>query len=493
MKGAFIILFTFFTAFTFAQKTERIIGTDNNGYQYLSYYPDPLKSRTYTLANGLKVLLTVYKDEPRIQTYIAVRAGSKYDPANHTGLAHYLEHLMFKGTEKIGTNDWKKEKPLLEQISALYEVYGATTDSLKRIAIYNQIDSLSLVASKYAIPNEYDRLLSEMGATGTNAFTSFEQTVYVNEIPSTELEKWVRTEAERFSSFVPRLFHTELETVYEEKNRTLDSDYRQMNESLLNGLFPTHQYGTQTTIGTVKDLKSPSIAAIKEYHDTYYVPNNMAICMSGDFDMEQAIILIDNYFGHLKPSKLPTYQSPVEDPIQSVKQRAVVGPNAEMVSLGFRFEGYKEKRSMMAELVSMLLSNGEAGLIDINLNQKQAIQGGYSYAYRLNDYSMHILGGSPKQGQTLEDVQTKLLSQLDLLKQGKFDDWLLKAIINDYKLNQLKKMESNKSRGQALLSSFVYKAGIGDYVNEIKELEQVTKTDIIKFVTKYYKLSLIHI
>ena len=486
MKLSFTTLFTLIITFSFGQTPERIVGTDNNGYQYLSYYPDPLKSRTYTLTNGLKVLLTVYKDEPRIQTFIAVRAGSKYDPANHTGLAHYLEHLMFKGTEKIGTNDWEKEKPYLDQIIALYEDYGKTTDTTLRKNIYHQIDSLSLIASQYAIPNEYDRLLSEMGATGTNAFTSFEQTVYVNEIPSNELEKWVKTEAERFSSFVPRLFHTELEVVYEEKNRTLDSDYRQMNESLLNGLFPTHQYGTQTTIGTVNDLKSPSIEAIKNYHDTYYVPNNMAICMGGDFDMEKAVVIIDKYFGQLKPHRLPLYEYPVEDPIQEVEKREILGPNAEMVSLGFRFEGFKEKRSMMAELVSMLLSNGEAGLIDINLNQKQAIQGGYSYTYRLNDYSMHVLGGKPKQGQKLEEVQAKLLSQIDLLKQGEFDNWLLKAIVSDYKLSQLKELESNKARAQALLSSFVYKEDIGTFVNEVNLLEKVTKSDIIKFVSKYY-------
>jgi zinc protease len=486
MKRLVLILLALTTVLSFSQTPKRIIGTDNNGYQYLSYSPDPLQSRTYTLPNGLKLLMTVYKDEPRIQTFIAVRAGSKYDPSNHTGLAHYLEHLMFKGTEKIGTNNWTKEKPYLDKIITLYELYGKTSDTNSRKSIYHKIDSLSLIASQYAIPNEYDRLLSEMGATGTNAFTSFEQTVYVNEIPSNELEKWVKTEAERFSSFVPRLFHTELEVVYEEKNRTLDSDYRQMNEALLNGLFPTHQYGTQTTIGTVNDLKSPSIVAIKNYYDTYYVPNNMAICMSGDFDMEKAVVLMDKYFGHLKSQRLPIYEVPTEEPIQKIIQKEVVGPNASVVSLGFRFEGFKEKRSMMAELVSMLLSNGEAGLIDINLNQKQEIQGGYSYVYRLNDYSMHVLGGKPKTGQSLEEVQKKLLNQINLLKQGDFEDWLLRAIVNDYKLTQLKNMESNKARAQALLSSFVYQEDIGTFLNEDNILETITKDDIMKFVKKYY-------
>lgn len=487
MKNFIFLSLLFFSNYLPAQKVTKVIGTDNNGYNYSEFEPDPLHSRTYTLKNGLNVLLTVYKDEPRIQTYIAVRAGSKYDPANHTGLAHYLEHLMFKGTERLGTSDWGKEKPYLNQIISLYEDYGKTTDSSGRAIIYGKIDSLSLIASQYAIPNEYDRLLSEMGATGTNAFTSFEQTVYVNEVPSNELEKWIKTEAERFSSFVPRLFHTELETVYEEKNRTLDNDYRQMNEALFNGLFPTHQYGTQTTIGTVDHLKNPSIEAIKRYHDTYYVPNNMAICMSGDFNMEEAIVLIDQYFGKLSPKELPIYEAPIEIPMQTIQKREVVGPNAEMISLGFRFEGHNTKRSMMAELVSMLLSNGEAGLIDINLNQKQAIQGGYSYSYRLHDYSMHTLGGSPKKNQSLEDVEQQLLSQINLIKEGAFDDWLLKAIINDYKRSQIEELESNKSRAQQLLSSFVYNINIGTFLNEVELLDQVSKADVVNFVKKYYK------
>ncbi len=488
MKKVFLYsLLVLLVSVSFGQSYKRVIGTDNNGLRYIEYDPDPLNSRMYILDNGLQVYLTDYKDEPRIQTYIAVRAGSKYDPSKKTGLAHYLEHLKFKGTKKIGTSDWGKEEPLLQKIKELYEQYGAVTDTLKRKRIYQQIDSVSLIAASYAVPNEYDRLLSEMGATGTNAYTSFEQTVYVNEIPSNELEKWLVTEAERFSDFVPRLFHTELETVYEEKNRTLDNDNRQMWEELFGLMFQNHQYGIQTTIGKVEDLKNPSIVEIEKYHDTYYVPNNMAICISGDIDIEQTIMLVKKYFGDLESKDLPVYQEPLEEPIMSVREGKVIGPNAEMMVFAYRFEGYDSKRSMMSELVSMLLSNGEAGLIDINLNQAQQIQGGYSYSYRLNDYSMHILGGKPKDGQTLEEVKTQLMSQINLLKEGDFDDWLLQAIVNDYKKSKIKKLESNKYRAQDLLSSFVYDVEFGQYINELKELEKVSKADVVKFVNRYYK------
>ena len=176
----------------------------------------------------MKVYLTVYKDAPRIQTNIAIKSGSKNDPADATGLAHYLEHMLFKGTDVYGSLDYEKEKPLLDRIEALYEEYRsiAMTDTTNRERVWNQIDSISGEAAKFAIANEYDKMLGGIGAKGTNAYTSNEKTVYVNDVPSNQMEKWLKIEAERFRNPVLRLFHTELETVYEEKNRGLDYDGR---------------------------------------------------------------------------------------------------------------------------------------------------------------------------------------------------------------------------------------------------------------------------
>src|SRR5690606_13116490 len=172
--------------------------------------------RLYTLDNGLKVYLSQNTDEPKIQTFIGVRAGSVYDPSDNTGLAHYLEHMVFKGTDEIGTQNWEEEKKYLDQISALYEEHKSEQDPEKKKSIYKKIDSLSLEASKIAIANEYDKMVSSLGAEGTNAWTWHEETVYTNKIPSNELEKWMKLESERFSKLVLRLFHTVLEAVYEE-------------------------------------------------------------------------------------------------------------------------------------------------------------------------------------------------------------------------------------------------------------------------------------
>jgi predicted Zn-dependent peptidase len=258
---------------------------------YESVADDPLNTRIYTLDNGLKVYLSSYDDAPRVQTNIAVRAGSKNDPAHATGLAHYLEHMLFKGTDKYGSLDYSKEKPLLDKIESLYEQYRTVdmSDIKGRDKIWRQIDSVSGEAAKLCIANEYDKMLSGIGAKGTNAYTSNERTVYVNDIPSNQIEKWLKIESERFRMPVFRLFHTELEAVYEEKNRSLDTDGSKMFEGLMSGLFENHQYGTQTTIGTIDHLKNPSLTEIRKYFNKYYVPNNMAICMSGDFEYDDVI------------------------------------------------------------------------------------------------------------------------------------------------------------------------------------------------------------
>ncbi|MGZ4060306.1 MAG: M16 family metallopeptidase, partial [Bacteroidia bacterium] len=174
-------------------------------YKYESVPNDPLNARIYKLDNGLTVYMTVYKNAPRIQTYIATRAGSKNDPKDATGLAHYLEHMLFKGTDQYGSKDYAKEKVELDKIEALFEVYRKTTDTQKRKALYHQIDSVSGYASTFAIANEYDKMMSNIGAKGTNAYTWLEQTVYVNDIPSNQLDKWTTIEAERYRNPVMRL------------------------------------------------------------------------------------------------------------------------------------------------------------------------------------------------------------------------------------------------------------------------------------------------
>lgn len=479
-------LFSLLLTWTFFQSAQAQPGnpsvSETHHYKYETFPGDPLNARIYTLDNGLKVYMTVYKNTPRIQTYIAVAAGSKNDPAETTGLAHYFEHMMFKGTPSFGTSDYSKEAPLIAKVDSLFEVYRTLTDENERTAMYKIIDSISFAASKYAIPNEYDKLMVAIGANGTNAYTSLEQTVYVENIPSNQIENWAKIQSDRFANPVLRGFHTELETIYEEKNMTMTNDPRKVYTALLEGLFPTHPYGTQTTIGTQEHIKNPSMKNIREFHAKYYVPNNMAIALSGDFDPDEAIRIIDKYFGGLKPNaNIPTFNPPVEKPITSPVRKTVWGPDAANLMIAFRLKGASSDDALKLTLFDMILSNSAAGMIDLNLIKKQKVLKAGSGSYILKDYSAMMLYGTPKEGQTLQEVENLLLEQVEMIKRGEFEDWLIPAIINDLKLKEVKSYEDNDARAGAFVDAFILGIPWNDYFSQVDRMAKFTKKDIVDF------------
>ena len=456
------------------------------GYKYKYVSNDPMQARFYTLSNGLTVILSPTHKEPRMQVYIATKAGSKTDPADHTGLAHYLEHMMFKGTDNYGVLNRTLEKPLLDKIDALYEEYNHTKDEAKRKEIYHRIDSVSGAASKYAIANEYDKLMGAMGSSGTNAFTSFEQTVYTENIPSNSIDKFLKVQYDRFRNPIFRIFHTELEAVYEEKNRALDNDNRKVSELMLSNLFKNHNYGKQTTIGTVEHLKNPSMLEIKNYFRTYYVANNMAIIVSGDFEPDVLIGKIDNLFSHLDEKKIPKYTFLPEEPITTPIEKDVTGPDAEFVAIGYRIPGIHDKDMLLADVAGQILTNGRAGLMDLNLVKKQKLLRAQASADILIDHGYMDLRGTPTMGQTLEEVKKLMLDEIDNLKAGKFDEDLLVSIINNNKKAMMQQTERYGARASALMSAFTSEEDWAEDVDYIERISAVTKQDVIAFANKYF-------
>ncbi len=465
-----------------------VMSSCGSKYKYETVKGDPLKSRIYTLDNGLKVYMAVNKETPRIQTYIAVRVGGKNDPAETTGLAHYFEHLMFKGTQQFGTQDFAAESPLLDQIEQLFEVYRKTTDEAERAALYHQIDSISYIASGYAIPNEYDKLMSAIGASGTNAYTSYDQTVYVEDIPSNQIENWAKIQADRFEHPVIRGFHTELETIYEEKNMSLTQDSRKVVEQMLNSLFPTHPYGTQTVIGTQEDLKNPSITNVRNYHATWYVPNNMAICMSGDFDPNATIAIIDKYFGAMKPNpELPKLDFGALPQVTKPIVRDVYGNDAENVTVAWRTGAMNSSDNDMMSILGSILYNGQAGLMDLDLNQQQKVLSAYAVNYALGDHGMLWLQGRPKAGQTLDEVKDLMIGEVAKLKAGEFSEEIIKATVNNYKAQRMSYLDSNNGRADAFVTSFIYNIPWKDMVDELGRISKITKDDVIAFANEKFR------
>ena len=456
-------------------------------YSYDSVAGDMTKTRIYTLDNGLTVYLSVNDEKPRVHTYIAVRTGSRNDPAETTGLAHYLEHLMFKGTTLFGTSNAELEASLLDSIEARFEVYRTMTDPAERQIYYQEIDSLSQLAAQYNIPNEYDKLMAAIGSEGSNAFTTDDMTCYTEDIPSNEIENWARIQGERFTNMVIRGFHTELEAVYEEYNMTISNDMFKAWKALSAKLFPNHPYGTQTTIGTQEHLKNPSIVNIKDYFNRYYVPNNVAICMSGDFDPDETIAIIDRYFGSWKPNddlSFPQYE-PVEE-LSTPADTVVVGNEGEYVMIGWTLDGAASQQADTVEVVSYLLSNGTAGMFDLDINNNMLCAGASAFHNFMSEYSTFVLYGRPLDGQNLDDVRDIMLAEISKLKAGDFDDSLLPAVINNLKLDYRRSLDNNEARAGLQVDAFINGIDWDKAVNKYDRMSRLTKQDIADFASRHF-------
>jgi predicted Zn-dependent peptidase len=447
---------------------------------------DPMQVTIFQLENGLTVYLSENHETPRFYSEMVVRAGSKMDPAETTGLAHYLEHLMFKGTRKLGTTNFKEEKKLIDEIVDLYEQHFNEEDPAKRKALYAKINETSLKAGEYAVANEVDKLYNAMGASTVNAHCWHEETVYKVGLPANRFAQWAMIESERFTQPVFRLFHTELETVYEEKNRSIDNKDRAVAYALYDKLWKVHPYGQQPTLGSVEHLKKPSIKNIQRFYNTYYVPNNMALCISGDIDTEKAIAIIDEQFAKLKPKKLPTLKKWKEAPLKEVERVTVKFQGEPYVLLGFRTIGNGHPDQEALAMLDMIMDNSAAGMINLNLNQTQKVRSAGSYPSFYNDSGIQQFFAIPKQDQTHEEAEQLLVEQLNLVRRGKFEDWLIPAIMTDFKKNEKAALESDTARVTLLRDSFLAHEDWSRTYNKIARMEKVTKKDVQRVAKKYF-------
>ncbi len=448
---------------------------------------DPIEVHEHKLANGLTLFLSVNREQPRIYTEIPVRVGSKHDPADTTGLAHYFEHMMFKGTDQLGSLDWDKEKALLDEIEQRFEEHRAETDPERKRALYAEIDRLSFEAARYAAANEYDKMASAIGAKSTNAYTWVEQTVYVNDIPANELGRWFALESERFRRPVLRLFHTELETVFEEYNMSQDRDIRKTMKALQETLTPTHPYGTQTTLGRGEDLKNPSQTNIYRFFDRYYVPNNMAIVLCGDFDPAEAVALAERHFGHLPAKPLPAFHFDPQPALTKRTLREVYGNEAPWVEIGWRLPGANSPEARLLPLLANVLHNQAAGIFDLNLMQKQQLLEVYAYPRIYEDYSSLLLYAKPREGQSHEQVEQLLMEQMEALRQGDFAEWLPEAVLRDLKFSEIRQFDKNQGRASAITGAYILGIPWHEMVGRWEQLKQVTKADLVAFAQQHLR------
>ena len=478
-----IVLFVLISIFTFAEEVELKKAVDENGYEYTytnGIYSD---TREYTLENGLKVYLTKKDNTPNIYSEIVVRVGSKNDPDETTGLAHYFEHLMFKGSDKIGTIDWNKEKPLLDQIEKLYDDHKKERDPDKKKEIYKKIDAISYEASKYSVSNEYSQLVSSIGGSDLNAYTSNDSTIFTMNFPSNNVEKAMFLERSRFDNVALRGFHTELETVYEEYNLTENSGFSRVYNESMKELFKDNAYSKHPTIGTPYDLKNPSIKEIRLFFDKYYIANNMAIILSGNLEYADTIKMIDKYWGNYKSNKdINTLTPQPTGKYTADKEIDIDVPGDSGVYVAVKTPVDEVTKG---QVISMLLYNGLDGIFDKMILYGKIESMDEELLY-FNDGALDIFRFVAGSKNSMLELKQAYFQGVKQLKEGKFTDTQLKNI----KLKIQKAYDVLKNNSGVITSSieesFVRGADLTDEDKQYNIAMNLTKKDIIEYSNRVF-------
>ena len=444
-----------------------------------------MKTKTIHLDNGLKVVMCEDHSQPEIYGAVFVHAGSKNDPVEATGMAHYFEHIMFKGTDKIGTTNWEAEKVFLDSIDLMYDKLHETSDVAERQAIQQKINVLSQKSADYAIPNEVDVILTQMGGKSLNAGTSYDMTVYYNIFPSNQLSKWMDVYVERFRNPVFRLFQSELETVYEEKNMYGDNPISAFQEYLFKEAFGEHPYG-RPVIGYTEHLKNPQTSKMREFYNTYYVANNMTLILVGDFDIDAAEPKVAEKFGTWRSGELPkepTYTLPKFNgpTVKEVRMTPI-----KMGALIFPGVKNSDPDVLPLTLACSIFANGETGLMD-KLMRDGDIMAAMMLPLSLEDHGGNVMIYIPKLlGQSHESAEDLIFGCLDRLKKGDFSDDLFEAMRMSMLVDRLKETESLNGLASLFLELESTGQTYEEYLAETERLKTITKDEVVAIANKYF-------
>lgn len=445
---------------------------------------------SFKLENGLTVIINEDHRSPSIFGSFVVKAGSVDDPTDATGLAHYLEHVMFKGSQNVGTYDWEKEKPHYENIIALYDELAKVPEE-QREEIQKKINEESLLAAQYTINNEYSNLIQAIGGTGLNAGTGHDLTYFHNEFPSAQLKRWLMLNADRFECPVFRGFQSELETVYEEKNMYSDNAFQMLSQELLKNVFNEENPYARPIVGLTEHLKTPSLRRLIEFYNNYYVPSNMAVILSGDVNVEEAKVLIEETLGKWK-NVTPAKRTEVKyEPISEKKTVKMKITPIPLLAMGYEGIQMNSEDKYITEIMSGILMNSNStGLLDKLRLDGDVLSVGFS-SNTFRQGGMFAITAIPvfdmKNGafEPLSKVEKLLIGVLENLKKGKIDDWLLKSVkdqlIMDFELSK----ESNYATGLNLVYAFGYDEKIEDLDKYAEQIKSVTKEDVISIANKY--------
>lgn len=439
----------------------------------------------YILDNGLTVWLNEDHSQPKVFGAVVVMAGSKDSP--NTGIAHYFEHMMFKGTEQIGTTDYAAEKVLLDAIEAKYEELATTKNSKRREAIQMEINELSIRAADFVIPNEFDRLITKYGGSKLNAGTSYDYTVYHNLFSPQYLEQWAELNSERLIRPVFRMFQSELETVYEEKNRRDDMILNRSIERLMEKYFHPHPYA-YPIIGSAENLKNPRLSEMKRFFRTYYVSSNMGLILSGDFDSQRALPIIERTFSRI-PRGVPDAAPTVRIRPFRGRERTTIKiplPLLKAVALGFRGVPANHPDQPALDVAAGILNNSNGtGYLDRLMVERRlmgAMIGGESF----NEAGFIGIVAVPRLSHTCRSAERMIWRELERVKQGDFTDEIFNSLKREQLRRHLTELEDIDSRSQIMVRLFSQGKTWADYREELARAEALTKEDVVRVANKYF-------
>ena len=442
----------------------------------------------YKLDNGLTVMLWEDHDQPDVTGYVVVRAGAVDEPAEYTGLAHYLEHMLFKGTQKIGALDWEAEKPIYDSIIALYDQYCETTDPEQREKLATQINECSMREAKVSSTEDFFNLLDLIGAEGVNAFTSFDVTAYHNSFPEAEMYRWLTIFSDRLIDPVFRTFQAELENVFEEYNMYANNPSSQASKQLMQDIYKGSPY-ERDVIGHPEHLKNPRLSKLIEFYNTWYVPNNMALILVGDFDAEAAKPMIAETFSRLQPKELPTRPSYPEVQLTGSKHYNLgYSPQIAWVYPGVKAN---DPDHVVLEFVCNLLSNGQTGLLD-----KVTIDGEVQFAGvgldarrntgRIIVQAVPYYDANQQMFESDKATEKIVMKEIDKIKAGEISDEMIASLKRMYAQSYKVANESSESKMNWLLSAFMYNMPLEQVLNANDHIQALTKEEIVRVAKKYF-------
>jgi len=440
----------------------------------------------HVLDNGFTVILNEDHRNPSVFGAVVTKAGAKDDPDNATGMAHYMEHMLFKGTTQLGTSNWEEEKPYIEKIFALYDSLANTKDTEKRKNLQKEINELSIKAGEFTILNEFSDIIKLMGGSRINAYTTPDLTAFFNEFPPNQINQWLDLYSHRFIEPVFRAFQAELEVVYEEKNMYEDGMIMKIIETFSKSFFKNHPYGQRSMLGTVEDLKNPSLTKMHEFFKKWYVANNMALVLSGDFDSEQILPVIQEKFGVLPSGQIPERKKYVEEPFNGrelIKDRLFYIKGNIM---GFRVPSENDRERYVIDVISRLLNNSNStGYFDqLMLDNKLLAVFGVPLLF--HDYGCFIVIAVPKiAGQKLKTAEKLALEQIEHIKKGDFTDEQLAAIKNEFYREKQITLESSEYKAITLAHAFASGVDLDESLNITQHIQNITREDIINAAQKY--------